>query len=273
MGMENALVKKGLTGHTIKIIGIILMFICHINQMFFMYGVPAWLDWFGRPVAIIFLFFCAEGFAYTRSRTKYLLRLLIGFELMYVVSMQLSKAVPSQTMLMNSIFGTLFLAALLMFAADMILNGVKAKRGGKIACGILLLLSPVIATAVVNELIAQVLNGAIPFWAIPFIGAIPSFVTVEGSFIFPLLGLLFYLLRKDGFKARLIQLIHLAVFCIYSAVIGSTEWMAIFAAIPLLLYNGERGKGSKYFFYIFYPAHIYGLYLISWAIGQIINNA
>ncbi len=35
-------------------------------------------------------------------------------------------------------------------------------------------------------------------------------------------------------------------------------------ALPLLLlYNGERGKGHKNFFYIYYPAHIYVLYVIS----------
>ena len=34
-------------------------------------------------------------------------------------------------------------------------------------------------------------------------------------------------------------------------------------ALPLLLlYNGKRGKGFKKFFYIYYPAHIYVLYLI-----------
>jgi hypothetical protein len=33
-----------------------------------------------------------------------------------------------------------------------------------------------------------------------------------------------------------------------------------------MLYNGKRGSGSKYFFYIFYPAHIYLLYLIAWLI-------
>lgn len=34
-------------------------------------------------------------------------------------------------------------------------------------------------------------------------------------------------------------------------------------ALPLLLaYNGERGKGMKKFFYIYYPAHIYALWLI-----------
>ena len=126
----------------------------------------------------------------------------------------------------------------------------------------------VIASVLVAALIPQVANGTFPTWGLPFIRAIPSFLTAEGSFAFPLLGLLFYLLRKDGgLKSRLIQLIPLVVFCIINAVMNSTEWMAIFAAIPLLLYNGQRGKGSKYFFYIFYPAHIYALYIISWVIG------
>jgi hypothetical protein len=42
--------------------------------------------------------------------------------------------------------------------------------------------------------------------------------------------------------------------------------MMVFAAVPLWMYNGLRGKGSKYFFYIFYPAHIYLFYAIAWFI-------
>ena len=39
-----------------------------------------------------------------------------------------------------------------------------------------------------------------------------------------------------------------------------TPWIL---ALPLLLlYNGKRGKGHKRFFYIYYPAHVYVLYLI-----------
>lgn len=41
------------------------------------------------------------------------------------------------------------------------------------------------------------------------------------------------------------------------------EWMEIFAAPLMLCYNGKRGKGSKYLFYIFYPTHIYLLYALS----------
>ena len=41
------------------------------------------------------------------------------------------------------------------------------------------------------------------------------------------------------------------------------EWMEIFAAPLMLCYNGQRGKGSKYLFYVFYPTHIYLLYALS----------
>lgn len=42
------------------------------------------------------------------------------------------------------------------------------------------------------------------------------------------------------------------------------EWYGVLAVIPMLCYNGERGRGPKTFFYVFYPAHIYILYALSW---------
>ena len=46
------------------------------------------------------------------------------------------------------------------------------------------------------------------------------------------------------------------------------EAMAFFMLIPVSKYNGERGmKLNKYFFYVFYPAHIGLLYLVTYLLG------
>lgn len=38
----------------------------------------------------------------------------------------------------------------------------------------------------------------------------------------------------------------------------------------MLLYNGKRGRGIKNFFYIFYPAHVYILYALSFAVYHVL---
>lgn len=59
------------------------------------------------------------------------------------------------------------------------------------------------------------------------------------------------------FRSRPAPRFVCAALCLY------WEWKAIFALIPISLYNKERGwmKGPvlKYFFYVFYPAHLLAL--------------
>jgi hypothetical protein len=76
------------------------------------------------------------------------------------------------------------------------------------------------------------------------------------------LGLLFYAFRER----RWAQMVVLAGYsaAIFAVSKGTNyQWMMIFALIPISLYNGEKGRGMKRFFYIFYPAHIYVLYIIA----------
>jgi hypothetical protein len=92
---------------------------------------------------------------------------------------------------------------------------------------------------------------------------IPNVMTVEGGPTLIATGLLFYLFReKRLIQAAVLVLVGLVSLCTTEGV----QWMMMFAAIPMLMYNGKRGKGSKYFFYIFYPAHIYILYAIAYFI-------
>ncbi len=76
-----------------------------------------------------------------------------------------------------------------------------------------------------------------------------------------ILGLLFYIFRTN----RMAQIIVLAVISVIAHLFDPTtvQWMMIFAVIPMYFYNGERGSGNKNFFYIFYPAHIYLLWILA----------
>lgn len=48
------------------------------------------------------------------------------------------------------------------------------------------------------------------------------------------------------------------------------QWMMLLALPFLILYNGQKGKGYKYFFYFFYPIHLIILYLVGRAFNGIL---
>lgn len=263
--MENLKNKSGfLTGYQLKLIAIILMVFDHLHQMFNMFGAPLWLTMLGRPVAPIFLFLSSEGFYYTRNKKKYIFRLWIAFALMSISSNLLQRTFPlDNIMLINSMFGTLFLTSYYMLMIDNLKNGIKDKKTSTIFLAILGILLPIILDSLFLLFI-----GSIPPVLINFTSIIPFPTMVEGSYTWIVLGVAFYLLKDKNKYIRILPLVILSLFSFIQGMgsPGNIQWLMIFAAIPILLYNGKQGRKSKYFFYIFYPAHIYILYLVSYFI-------
>jgi hypothetical protein len=253
-----------LSGTGVKVAGIILMTMDHLHQMFIAQGAPQWLSWFGRPVAAMFIFLCAEGFFYTHSKKRYMLQLLAGFLFMSIMNRILSAAMPMEhIVLINNIFGALFMAAYYMWIIDCIRGGFNEKRPGKILFATGGFLLPFVIGLV--ALLALQHESRIAAFVLFFI---PSPLSVEGGLTLVFLGVLFYVLRKYRFvQAALVLGISALTWYSSKNVPGEFQWLMVFAVIPILLYNGKRGKGGKYFFYIFYPAHIYLLYCIAWFIN------
>ncbi len=258
--MTNTLEKKGINSYQLKLIGIIFMVFDHIHQMFYMLGAPTILTILGRIVAPIFLFQASEGFYYTRDRKKYLLRLYIASVLMSITTSILESFLPlDNVVLMNSMFGTLFYTIFYIWMVDNIYTGFKEKNYKKIILSIFAMILPV-GLSILGFMLVNTIN----LFRI-YVTFVPILFFVEGGPVWIILGVLFYVLRN---QKRLIQLLPLFILSALSYFTGDKiQAFMIMAAVPLYFYNGEAGKkSSKYFFYLFYPLHIYVLYILSYIV-------
>lgn len=250
---------------TLKYLAAALMLLDHIHQMFVSAGAPLWLTMLGRPVFPIFLFLAADSFHYTSSKRKYLRRLLLSSWGMTVLTFLVQLLIPNRDIvLMNNAFSTFFVAGLYMLFWDWFVRGVREKRPGLAVKAVLCCFIPVLCTAPIFLLGTVASRYVLPLPFVRFLAMlsllVPNVLAVEGGIAMLALGVLFYILRSR----RLLQVLVLLLLSAAVYVIdGGIQWMMCFAAIPMLLYNGQRGRGQKQFFYVFYPLHIVLLYLLA----------
>lgn len=256
---------KILDATTLKLLAVILMFMDHIHQMFYFVGAPTWLTMAGRLVFPIFLFAAAESFHYTSNKKKYLQRLLIASWGMTILTFVLQKIAPNDhVVLMNNAFSTFFVAGLYMLFWDMIADGIRNKKPKQVVKAILCCFISILSALPIFFVATLSSNETIPLALIRLLITIslliPNLLVIEGGVAMVALGVAFYIFRKH-------RTLQIAILLILSAIVyaigNDIQWVMCFAAIPMALYNGARGKGMKQFFYIFYPLHIGVLYIAS----------
>ena len=274
--MLKTLRARGLSDTSLKEIALALMVLDHIHYFFSFTGaVPEWFSMLGRVSAPLFLFCTAEGFAHTHDRRTYLLRLWAmgaGMGLVqFVIGVGLGRRADGFYP-MNGILRDLTVACLLWQGIDWL----RQRRLGRALAlvGGVGVLWPAVSLALVAALPPA---GQLPLYFLSWT-VLPNWAfSTDGGVWFILGGVLLYALRGR----RKIQVLAWAAWAFWidmgsvsylmrmggvslgQAMLLSYQWMEVFAAPLMLLYNGQRGAGHKQLFYWFYPAHVYGLYLLS----------
>lgn len=251
---------------TIKRIALITMVADHIGR--YIPGMPIWLCYIGRISAPLFFFCCAWGFQYTSDKKKYLLRLYLlnlGMSMVNCALFVLSGTKDIDYYPSNQIFGTLFIGALICYMWE------KKKYG-------MLILFAVYQVALMWPL--DWIDSLTSYYWYPaersILGSILGFALLaEGGVVFVCLFCLIYLFKEN--KMALSAVYFLMTFIIYKGThrvwsvsllrfvfldLWDLQHIMILALPIMLMYNGEKGKGSKYFYYVFYPVHVWVLFVI-----------
>jgi hypothetical protein len=122
-------------------------------------------------------------------------------------------------------------------------------------------------------------NRALGVPAVMAVGFLSLFT--EASLYGVAMTLVFYLFRDDRRRmAMAYVVVSLAISLLLSPAAPAIslerllyydyQWMMVFSILLILMYNGRRGPKNnftKYLFYVFYPAHVWALYLIGRAMA------
>ena len=267
--------RLSLSGFQLKYIALIAMVFDHIHYFFDYTGkIPIWFAMIGRLAAPLFLFSVIEGFIHTRNRKKYFLKIYVLAILMGLIQFGFYNFLhplvrpdgffPKNMML--SSFAILLVA----------LQGIAWIQEKKYLKGIPTLLFPLMLPWLMLLLYLSGQDKPIFTLFINLLNytVLPTHTSIsDGGTWLLLTGIAMYLCHKNLKKEVLAFVSVSLVWVLMAIVLGSLsihdfmfkyiEWMELFAAPLMLCYNGQRGNGSKYLFYVFYPTHIYLLYALS----------
>ncbi|MGT2908091.1 TraX family protein [Streptococcus dentiloxodontae] len=253
---------KLLNANQLKYIALIFM---TLDSAFFAFpGLPSWIHLITRFVAPLFAYLTIEGFFHTRNRKKHLLRLWSAAILMqlgdFLSIFLLGKG--------HSISDNIFLTLAVGYSALYFWQKARDKDGKT-------------STNIILGTLIFLIGLALSFVGLP-LGQHLS-LTLEGGMQILFLMLIFWGFYGNPTKQLIIFIlwsIPLFIFWGPDLNIGYYKsfsgWFDMFCYnsdalsflfLPFLLfYNGQKGSSKpihKWFFYIFYPAHLWILHLIA----------
>ena len=219
---------RGFTSFQLKWIAVITMVIDHTGAI--LYPEELVFRCIGRIAFPIFCFLLVEGYFHTHNRIQYMIRLGI-FAVLSEIPYDLAFKDQVLEYTHQNVFFTLFFGVLMMCVLSM-----------------------------AGDWPEKMIEILLIMWAVEFLKADYGFRGI-------LLILIYYLSRKR--KQDIDQKYYAGHM---PGMIGGALWNFLWhqklqrygalAVIPIALYNGERGKKMKYFFYLFYPLHLFVLFLI-----------
>lgn len=242
----------------------------------------------GRAAAPMFMFALVNGAKHSSDRKKYLLRLYLGNLIIAAIyfPIELLNIVSTPP----GILGTFFLTLLYICVFD------KLKECGKISgkalyavIAALIAVIPYYIDKLITENICHGImakaNDPVLANAVRFVmrAAVPSLRVTEYTGLFVLMGVMMYycggLFTRGEKSVWLNKLAQCAVIFLFSLTayygegidflfngfaffLQTSQVFMVLSILFILAYNGEKGRGIKLPFYIYYPLHIFLLGLI-----------
>lgn len=229
--------KLRLTGNTLKLIAAFSMLLDHIGIILFPRVIAFRI--IGRLAFPIFAFMIAEGCRYTKNKAKYFLMIFSLGILCQVVYYLFDRS------LYMCVLITFTLGILMCFSLENAKNALFSSASLAVRLmSVLLFLLTVALTYLLNRLLTIDYG----FWG----SILPVFPILLQP---PKQNAPRWWQELDSITSRV--LLFAIGLLILSVHLGGIQIYSMVAIAFLLLYSGKRGKGKmKYFFYIFYPAHL-----------------
>lgn len=260
-----------MTMRAIKLCALIFMTLDHIASKFQEY-IPEQLcellRTFGRIAAPLFMFALVNGAKHTADPKKYMLRLYLSNLAIAVIFIPLECLEWAGSP--PNIIGTFFLTLLYIE----LLENIRKKRCLKKDISVFLAVStvPCFVDRIFTNMICGLIfdntgdHGLVNSFRYFMRALLPDITITYYSLLFVIMGIAMYYCGNKYLQGGVVlafsALCYICSTFFRSVITGFASFLDyhqtfMFLAIPfILLYNGEKGKGHKWLFYIYYPLHI-----------------